>query len=201
MSSDTLSSAPPDTAAARDAMGGQWVLVVGPSGVGKDTLINLARNALAGQPKIQFARRIVTRAKNAFEDHDTVTPAQFSDLEKAGTFALSWSAHGLSYGVARRWAQAVADGRIVVCNVSRTIVEDARRRYGRVATVLVTAPDDVLAARIKARGRDVGPASRTTRDLNALVESQAQLIIQNTATAEAGAEQLIDFLVSLCGQP
>ena len=76
------------------------VLVVGPSGAGKDTLINAAREALAGDRRFAFPRRVVTRpAVAALEDHDSVTRAEFALQEANGAYALSWEAHGLHYGL------------------------------------------------------------------------------------------------------
>jgi len=40
---------------------GAFVAVVGPSGAGKDTLIAHARDALAGEPQVEFVRRVITR--------------------------------------------------------------------------------------------------------------------------------------------
>ena len=48
---------------------GHLVLVVGPSGAGKDTLINGARETLAQHHTIRVVRRVVTRASSQWEDH------------------------------------------------------------------------------------------------------------------------------------
>ena len=86
---------------------GTWVLVVGPSGAGKDTLLDLARNAVTDLKPICFAKRVVTRPANDFEDHDSVDADQFERMQADGAFALSWQAHGLSYGVPAHWHEQV----------------------------------------------------------------------------------------------
>lgn len=133
---------------------GRLVLVVGPSGAGKDTLINLARECLAGDENVLFVRRVVTRAAGGVEDHDCLSPEAFEAAEAAGAFALSWRAHGLGYGIPASAADAVAAGRCVVCNASRGIVAEARARFPRVEVVQVSAPAEVLAERLAARGRE-----------------------------------------------
>ncbi len=55
------------------------VLVVGPSGAGKDTLIAKAHDALRDDLRFTFVRRVVTRnAVAALEDHTTMDEAAFT---------------------------------------------------------------------------------------------------------------------------
>ena len=123
------------------------VLVVGPSGAGKDSLLNGAKAAFVGDPRIHFVRRVITRAADPDgEGHEPVSQAEF----EARAFALSWSAHGHSYGIP---AEAVLAARVVVVNVSRGTIAAAARRYP-VRVIEVTAPPAVLAARLAARGRE-----------------------------------------------
>jgi ribose 1,5-bisphosphokinase PhnN len=49
---------------------GKLVLVVGPSGAGKDTLLSLARAACADDPTIVFVQRLVTREDSSAEDNE-----------------------------------------------------------------------------------------------------------------------------------
>lgn len=132
---------------------GRLVLVIGPSGAGKDTLIALARAACATDPLVVFPRRVVTRDASLSEDNGAMTAAAFEDAVARGDFALHWQAHGLSYGLPRTIDDDIKAGRTVVVNVSRTVVANARTLYSTVVAVLVTAPSDVLATRLAARAR------------------------------------------------
>ena len=123
------------------------VLVVGPSGAGKDTLLDAARQALADDPRFSFVRRVITRPADAGgEAHESVTEEHFA----ARDFALQWQAHGLRYGIP---ADAIKAGAVAVANVSRTVIADAARRFP-VRVIEVTAPPDILAARLASRGRE-----------------------------------------------
>src|SRR3546814_6344181 len=79
---------------------GHLILVVGPSGAGKDSLIDAARDALAGRPEFDFPRRIITRSSDPdSEEHDTLSEADFARQRDAGAFFLHWSQHGLRYAL------------------------------------------------------------------------------------------------------
>jgi ribose 1,5-bisphosphokinase len=130
-------------------------LVVGPSGVGKDTLLDGARAALADDPRFVFARRHITRAAEAGgEDHLALDEAAFEAVERTGGHLLSWRAHGLRYGLPAALEDDLADGRHVVANVSRAVLDEARARLAPVSVLSVSAPDSVVRARLTARGRE-----------------------------------------------
>ena len=136
-------------------MTGRLVLVVGPSGVGKDSVINGVRARLGGDGSVVFPRRMITRpCEPGGEDHDSTDPASFSAMQAAGAFALAWSAHGLCYGIPVSIEWAMDAGRTVVVNVSRTAIDPARRRYPRLLVISVTASHEVLRRRLLARGRE-----------------------------------------------
>jgi len=121
-------------------MAGCLVLVVGPSGAGKDTLIAAAKAALRGNPRVVFPRRIITRsAVAALEDHESVSVEQFARMRAAGAFALDWQAHGLSYGLPATLLTDLRDGRIVVVNGSRAMVAEAGRRFAELRVLLIEA--------------------------------------------------------------
>ncbi|WP_315781714.1 MULTISPECIES: phosphonate metabolism protein/1,5-bisphosphokinase (PRPP-forming) PhnN [unclassified Bradyrhizobium] len=148
---------------------GRLVLVVGPSGAGKDTLLNLARAGCAGDDRIVFPQRVVTREASAFEDNLEMSEAAFHEALASGAFALHWDAHGHRYGVPRAIRDDIAAGRTVVVNVSRMVIPSARRDYADVVVVNITAPAEVLAERLGKRHRpsdaDIGERlHRTVKD-------------------------------------
>lgn len=175
---------------------GALVLVVGPSGAGKDTLIAGARAALAGDPRIRFPHRLVTRPVTAHEAHDTIDEEDFAAGERENAFALSWRAHGLGYAIPREVTDAVAAGAICVLNGSRSRVADARARLPGVLVIEVTAPRAVLAARITARGRDADADARLARN-DSLEPIRPDIAIVNDRTPEEGVAALVAALRAL----
>lgn len=169
---------------------GRLVLVVGPSGAGKDTLIGLAQAACTGDNSIVFPQRVVTREASSFENNEAVSPMLFGQMLAHGDFAFQWEAHGLRYGVPYSIAQDVRDGRTIVVNASRTIIEFARRSYANVTVVLVTAPPDVLAERLAARARP-SDGQLGDRIRRAVVAPVPDVVINNVGPAEEHAAELL----------
>ncbi|MEL6828655.1 MAG: phosphonate metabolism protein/1,5-bisphosphokinase (PRPP-forming) PhnN [Pseudomonadota bacterium] len=136
-------------------MSGTLILIVGPSGVGKDTLLAGARDKLESNTYFRFARRHITRPKEAGgEDHEPVSLRAFNAAESAGSYPLSWRAHQLSYGIHKDELKPLLEGRSVVVNASRSILDKARRKFENVAIVSITAPEPLLRARLQARARE-----------------------------------------------
>jgi phosphonate metabolism protein PhnN/1,5-bisphosphokinase (PRPP-forming) len=134
---------------------GRLVLVVGPSGVGKDSLLDGARAALAGRSDIVFPRRMVTRAPGlGGEDYIAVSETDFAAMAARGDFALHWPAHGLHYGVPAGIEADLAAGRQVVVNVSRAVIDAARRKYPGLLVLAINASPAVLRQRLQQRGRE-----------------------------------------------
>lgn len=140
---------------------GHLVLVVGPSGAGKDSLLEAARRDLAGLPRFVFPRRIITRQSDpASEDHFTLSEQDFAAQKAAGAFFLDWEAHGLRYALPGAVADALAAGHTVIANVSRQVIDEARRLHPHTTVAFVTAPLEVLEARLVSRGREDAAAVR-----------------------------------------
>ena len=176
-------------------MAGRLVLVVGPSGAGKDTLIAAAKAALAGDPNYVFPKRIITRqAMAAAEDHESVSPQQFVQMRQNGAFALDWDAHGLSYGLPASLKDDLAAGRTVVFNGSRAAVAEARRRFDALTVVLIEASVEVRAARLAGRGREseVEIKARLTRDVRDSLPGA--VLVDNSGTLADGVAAFVSAL-------
>jgi ribose 1,5-bisphosphokinase len=171
---------------------GRVIVIVGPSGAGKDTLIRLVRIALANRPGIVFARRIITRAADTAEDNLALSPEEFARLEAQGALAVSWSAHGLYYGYPTHIDGDIRQGATVVLNLSRMSVGAVRARYANTHVILIDADRDLRRARLLARDRET-PANvdaRMARE-TPFQHSDADSIIWNNTTAESAAHPLV----------
>ncbi|MGY9049109.1 hypothetical protein P775_19190 [Puniceibacterium antarcticum] len=134
-------------------MMGRLIAVVGPSGVGKDTLIRALSDA---RPDLYEVRRVITRPTDETEACLSVTSGEFRRLQEAGAFALSWGAHGLSYGVPIEAVERVRAGQDVIANLSRALLPVAIGVFPRVLILSLSAAPEVLAERLGARGREEG---------------------------------------------
>lgn len=187
----------------RDAAGGvalgpsrgRVVLVVGPSGAGKDSLIRAARERLGADPRFVFPRRLVTRPASEAEDNEEIGRAEFDDMLRAGAFAAAWTAHGHGYGLPAVLDRHVVEGRIAVCNVSRTVIGDLRARYAATVVISVTAPPEVLARRLAGRRRD-GDGDLGTRLARSggLGPVTATHVIDNAGEFSVAAERFVAIL-------
>jgi ribose 1,5-bisphosphokinase len=169
------------------------VLVVGPSGAGKDTLLAHVRAATRDDERVVFARRVITRAPDGAEDHDSLSDAEFDRAQAEGAFAVWWGAHGNRYGIPVSVNAAIGAGHTVVCNVSRGVVASLRARYRVVTVVLVTAPTEVLRQRLAARGRssDGDLAKRIERADSLACKMDPDVVITNVAAPAIAAGQLL----------
>lgn len=186
-----------ETGAGQKLGPGRMVLVVGPSGAGKDTLMSALRDRLKDRPDVHFARRAITRDCDPdAEDHETLTRTEFDRLVAKGETALSWEAHGLGYVIPQTCDARICAGGTVIANGSRRVLQRAAEKYETAIVLVVTAPVEVLAQRLAARGRE-SRADIEKRLQRADLEPQdvANLVrIENTGTIEDGVERMLSAL-------
>ncbi|WHA41542.1 phosphonate metabolism protein/1,5-bisphosphokinase (PRPP-forming) PhnN [Agrobacterium larrymoorei] len=80
--------------------------------------------------------------------------AEFERRRLSGAFCVSWSAHGLSYGIPASAKDATERGAILIANGSRAALADFREIFLKLLVINVIARPEVLAARLSGRGRE-----------------------------------------------
>lgn len=175
--------------------GGRLVMVVGPSGVGKDTLINGARSAAPA--RVHFQQREITRPADAGgEDHIEVSASEFEQREAEGGYALSWRANGQCYGVPSSVCELIAEGWTVIVNGSRGVLEEARARFPDLLIVSVSASPDQLGMRLANRGRETPEEieSRVARSVAFQVQGRDVVEVRNDGAPEEAVQALLRLL-------
>ena len=157
-------------------MNGTFVAVVGPSGVGKDSLIGFARERLEPAGLIHVVRRVVTRlADGGSEDHDSLDEASFAAAEQAGAFALA--------------------------NLSRAMIPALLMRYPDAVVVAVSADRDVIERRLAGRGRETAASIQQRIERRVADRLPASTVrIDNSGALEAAGEQLVQLLEDIARQ-
>ncbi|WP_119387755.1 phosphonate metabolism protein/1,5-bisphosphokinase (PRPP-forming) PhnN [Taklimakanibacter lacteus] len=183
---------------------GKLVLVVGPSGAGKDSLLREAARILAKDPHFVFPRRVITRpSHDEAEAHDSLTADEFHIAARQGLFALSWQAHGLHYGIPVSLDDDLQAGRTAVVNVSRAILASASERYPDMAVLHVTASPSILAERLARRGRETAAdiAGRLAREPEPTPAHVEAVTILNDTTLAAATGKFVSALLSFSKVP
>lgn len=178
---------------------GPLIAVVGPSGVGKDTLLARARAALSDRPEVLFVRRSITRPASAdAEEHVPITAEAFDEAERAGAFAFSWRAHGLGYGLPGSLSEHLAAGHPAVINGSRKVLAGMQERFPTLSVIQIAAAPEVLAARLAARGRESQAeiAARIARAEEALPVAPV-CVIDNSGELDQAADALVAAILEL----
>lgn len=184
-------------------MTGVLIYVVGPSGVGKDTLLQGAQDLLAGDSRFHFLKRDITRPASAGgEDHNPVSTEEFATRLEQGTYRLHWGAHELRYGLPHTELIGLGEGKCVIANGSRAVVEDARARFDRIAIVSVTADPDLLRQRLLGRGRETEAdvEKRVARATAFKVSGDDVFTLSNDASIEEGIAHLVELLAKIDGR-
>ncbi len=184
---------------------GGWVIVCGPSGAGKDSLLQWVASRLpatAGAALV-LARRVITRPVHDSSPHAQCSDDAFDALLASDGFALHWAAHGVRYGVPAHYRQAIERGAWVVVNGSRAHARQllaAGTAQGALRVVLVSAAPEVLARRLHQRGREDAHAVQARLARNAQADDAAvpaDLVVVNDGALAVAGQQLLDYLLRL----
>lgn len=197
---------------------GWFVAIVGPSGAGKDTVINAVHEVLANNEDFLFTRRIITRQsgitrqnrqdenskKLGNEDNIEVSVAKFQKLLDQDAFSMHWFAHGICYGLPADIENDVKQGKIVIANISRNSLGMAKKLFDHVFVVEINAPAKILKERLINRKRESKSdiAERLERaNVPILFPDGAEhCYIDNSGDVKIAVGKLLAILEKLAGQ-
>jgi ribose 1,5-bisphosphokinase len=185
-------------------LNGPLVYVMGPSGAGKDSVLNRARLLLATDAPVIFAHRYITRpAEAGGENHVELSPAEFGLRRTHGLFAFHWQAHGNEYGIGREIYSGRRAGLTVVVSGSREHFQQLGGVDDNTHPVLVTAPAERLIERLATRAREDAEAAaeRLQRSEAYDVTDRRLVTIVNDGALDEAAAKFVSLLATLQCSP
>lgn len=175
--------------------------IIGPSGAGKDALINYLRKHFKPEDGIAFAHRYITRDANAGgENHVALSEKEFLHRQEAGLFSMDWQSHGNYYGIGLEIEGWLGRDINVVVNGSRSYLSEARNRFENLCPILVYVDSDVLRNRLLFRGRESDDEieqrlAKAKQDESYFVSQNDILRVENNGSLEEAGKHLFDLIV------
>ena len=163
------------------------VLIVGASGVGKDTLLKNIQDKI----EANFIKRYITREPDSNENNYYIDCEAFEKLEKDNFFISAWEAHNNKYAIAKN---QINEG-LNIISVSRGAIKDFEKNFDNVLTIQIVLPKDILYERLKNRARENEEQiqERLTRTYENI---EAKNIIQfdNSTSLEVSTKNFVTLL-------
>jgi guanylate kinase len=185
------------------ANGAMLVIISGPSGVGKDTIIDALRER-SQDPEYRYVVTCTTRAARPGEvdgvDYHFIDAGAFASQRAAGGFLEANEVHGNWYGTPRdQVREALADGRDVILKID---VQGAQVVKGKVpgALLIFLIPPSLedLFQRLRSRATETADELEL-RQRNAAIELARQedydyVVTNETGQVERTAERIDEII-------
>ena len=185
---------------------GTYILVVGPTGSGKNTLIHAAREVM---PDLAFAVSATTRPMRAGEVDGTsyhfLSSEEFMRRVDAGEF-VEWAEYGGNlYGTLRSEIEpAIESGKVILSDIELQGVRQVLKNlpeHERTTIFIDAGPWDELVARILARGpmsdEDIAKRRAHYDEEMAFKEEADHVVSNRDGERESAKEAFIAIVRSL----
>ncbi len=180
-------------------MNTRLIYVMGPSGAGKDSVLDWLRQHLPSDMPVHWAQRTITRPASAGgEAHEAIDTPHFVDLLKQDQFALAWQANGLHYGVRHAELEPLQQGQWVLVNGSRGHLPQALQSHPGLQVVHITADASTLTQRLTQRQRETPEEiQHRVERASAFVVPLGAIEILNNGTLDQAGQALLRALQGL----
>lgn len=152
-------------------------VLVGPSGVGKSTLISkLKQGNFSFHELVSYTTRPRRVGEEEGEDYFFVDQAEYARKEENKEFILSTQVHGNWYGISKEWLNTeLRAGYNIVCSLNTEAAKNLKNLLGKKIVTIFIAPTsfDALKERLTQRSTDDDSAQKT-RLINAQNELKQQ---------------------------
>lgn len=187
----------PSAKAAATTQRGRLFYMVGPSGVGKDSLLQWLQQHLGDNTRTVFARRAITREPHPCELHEAIDTDTFWEQVCHGEFLMFWQANGACYGVRREIEADMRAGRDVIVNGSRAYAPCVQQAFPQAQIIWITADPETISRRLIARQRETGAAliervSKAT--MNTPPADKNVIAIDNSGALDIAGAKLLSLL-------
>jgi guanylate kinase len=187
------------------ALGAMLVIVSGPSGVGKDTVITALR-AMPAEPERHFVVTCTTRPRRTYEvdgeHYHFLDRATFEERQAAGGFLESNNVHGHWYGTPRNEVrEALAAGHDVILKIDVQGAAAVKQKVPDALLVFLVPPSlEDLFSRLRNRATETAD-ELDIRQRNAAIElARAEdydyVVLNETGEVERTAEHIDDIVMA-----
>lgn len=185
------------------ASGAILVIISGPSGVGKDTIIDALRRR-RHEPEYHYVVTCTTRAKRPGEvdgvDYHFLDRATFAAQRSAGEFLEANNVHGNWYGTPRgQVREALASGRDVILKIDVQGAQVVKEKIPGALLIFLVPPSlEDLFQRLRSRATETADELEL-RQRNAAIElarqSDYDYVVRNeTGRVERTAERIDEII-------
>jgi guanylate kinase len=187
---------------------GKLIVLTGPSGVGKGTLM---QKLLAQHPQLYYSVSATTRSPRPGEidgkSYFFITPNSFQELVAQGEF-LEWAEFAGNYYGTPRGAvlQQIQLGRSVILEIELAGARQIKASYPDALSIFILPPSFLeLENRIRARGQDSDEAitrrlNRAKEEIKAASEFDIQIINDDLPTTLNELETILKTISSFSKQ-